>query len=112
MEATDEPFESRVKIRRHWKTGGSDTIRCYASMEGRVTLGELIQYFSSFVRTADFPLEVALNFATAVWDDQPTQDELDQRAARIARSNQRHEEWERETYQRLKAKFEGIEEDR
>lgn len=106
----EKPFEDRVSIRRHWKSKDHDGIRCYASMEGRVTLGDLIQYFARMARHNEFLLEVELNFATATWDDEATKEELDQRRQAKAHHDRRHAEWEWQTYERLKLKFEGPEE--
>jgi hypothetical protein len=53
------------------------------------------------------PGDIQLNFATAVWEEPPTADDLAARTAWRTKQAERQERWERETYLRLKAKFDA-----
>jgi hypothetical protein len=74
-------------------------------MEGRVTVQELIDHFAEHYPHVD-PMGIALNFVTAVWEEPATPEDIAQREANWAAQAERKERWERETYDRLKAKFE------
>jgi hypothetical protein len=90
--------------RRYWKDKNYDTMSCYMGMEGRVPLGELIAHLAEHHPHVD-PMTVELNYATAKWDEPPTDEDQAQREARRKDHDERHEKWERETYERLRAKY-------
>jgi len=90
--------------RRCWKDKNYATMTCYMGMEGRVPLGELIAHLAEHHPHID-PLAVELNYATAKWDDLPTTSDRIKLEASQRRQAERQEEWERETYERLKVKY-------
>lgn len=92
--------------RRYWKTKEYNTMQCYLAMKGRVPLGELLDHFAEKYPHVN-PRTVELNYATATWDEPPTDEDRENLAAKQACHAERHEKWERETYQRLKTKFAG-----
>jgi hypothetical protein len=98
--------EFRRHPSRSWKTADDDSgMRCYLGMQGRVTLRELLEHFAEEYPHVD-PMTLALNFATVVWDEPATPEDIAQREAFRAKQADRQERWERDTYARLKAKFE------
>lgn len=93
--------------RRTWQTAEENSnIRCFLGMRGRVTLHELIDHFAEHYPHVD-PYDLELNAATVTWEEPPTEEDLALRAARQQAHDERHARWERETYERLKDKFEG-----
>jgi len=98
--------EFRREPSRSWKTVDDNSeMSCYLGMQGRVTVRELIDHFKAQYPHVD-PMTVALNFVTAVWAEPATPEDIAQREAWRAKQAARTERWERETYDRLKAKFE------
>lgn len=94
-------------VRRTW--GGNtddDPTSCYLPMSGRVTLGELIDYLHANHPEVKNTRVVELNFATATWQEPPTAEEMAKRQAWWESKAQKQEDWERRTYERLKAKYE------
>lgn len=79
-------------------------MRSYMAVDGRVTVRELVAYMEENHPHID-PFGVELNFATAVWEDYQTDQEREQYRRHLADRERRTEEWERQTYERLKAKF-------
>ena len=95
------------EVRRTWATEADDSpMACRLSIQGRVTLGELIDYFHDNHPEVTNTRVLELNFATAKWEDRPTADELAKRKAFRSRRVNNLEKWERETLARLKAKYE------
>ena len=92
--------------RRLSSKGEGDHSSCYLSANGKVSLAELIIHLRE-VAPGKTPEEININFATVTWVDAPTAEEKAARAAAIEAHAVRHARWERETYERLKAKFEG-----
>lgn len=92
--------------RRRWKTKDYDVMTCYLGMSGRISLGDLLDHFTERYPHVDIRT-VELNFATVIWDESPTVDDRAKLAADQAWQAERQKRWERETYERLKAKFEG-----
>lgn len=90
--------------RRSWKTNAYDTMACYLGMKGRVPLGELLDHFAEKYPHVD-PRTLELNFATVVWDEPPTAEDVGKLEAWRADRAGRQERWERQTYERLKAKY-------
>ena len=95
-------------LRRHWQTAADDSdMRCYLSMKNRVTLREFMDYLTEDHPHID-PWSVQLNFGTATWTDRPTEEELAAREQWRAKQADRQEAWERQAYDRLKAKFDPV----
>lgn len=98
-------------LMRAWKTADEDSLmRCYLAMDGRVTIRDLVEHFAENHPAVD-PMALRLNFATVTWDEPPTPEDLADRAERNARHDERHARWERQMYEKLKAKFEGESDD-
>jgi hypothetical protein len=99
-------------IRRSFITKDNDDQRaCYMAVDGRVSIPDLIAHLEAVAPGT--PIEAfGLNFATVAWVDEATEDERRDRAAWRAEWAERHEQWERETYERLRLKFEAAEVDR
>jgi hypothetical protein len=92
-------------IRWTWKSRDNDTRVGYLAVDGRVSLGELVDHLMQVApHVSVFGLQ--LNWATVVWERDATPEEIAERRAVQARHDARHEQWERETYARLRAKFE------
>jgi hypothetical protein len=93
------------KPHRSWQSKDDDSqMRCYLGMEGRVTLGELVRHFAERYPHVD-PMSLELNYSTAAWSEPPTADEIANREKNRAWHAERLASWERETYDRLRAKF-------
>ena len=91
---------------RTWISKSDDSqMHCYLGMKGRVPLGELIAHFAEKYPHVD-PMTIELNYATATWSEPPTPEDIAQREANRLRHDERQERWERETYDRLKLKYE------
>jgi hypothetical protein len=80
-------------------------IRCHLGLKGRVTLGDLYRHFAEHYPDVDF-WNVEWAAASATWEDEPTEAERKQRAEWVRKQRERTENWERKTYERLRAKFE------
>lgn len=95
------------EIQRCWISASNDEqVKCYEGMRGRVALTTLIEHLAEVA--PGIPLDqFGINYATVTWVNQATEDERAKRAEQKARSAERHAKWEQETYERLKAKFEG-----
>jgi hypothetical protein len=94
-------------VRRSWESAESGSqVGCYLAVQGRVSLAALLAYLGEVApdRTPD---QFGINFATVTWTDAPTEEETQQRVRRKALHDERRAEWERTTYEELKAKFEG-----
>lgn len=75
-------------------------------MEGRVSLDQLIEHLQHIAprhTLSDF----YLNVATVSWEDDATAEEQAELAEWRRRRDERNSKWERETYLRLREKFEG-----
>lgn len=95
-------------IQRLWVSKDDDTMRsCYLRVDGRVSLGDLCTYLDSVIHESVDPTSLMLNFSTIRWEEPATDQERAERAEQIRRSDARREAWERETYLRLKEKFES-----
>lgn len=101
----DERMGEFEEVRRSWATKGEDSpMRCYMGVKGRVTLGELMTHIQEIYPNVAVS-DVELNFATAVWEEPPTADDLRKRQEARDKHERRIEEWERETYERLRRKY-------
>jgi hypothetical protein len=98
--------ELRDKATRSWASIKDDdsTMHCYLGMSGRVTVASLIAHFKEHYPHVD-PMGLRLNVATIVWEEPPTEDDLAKRDKWRAEKAERTERWERDTYERLKAKY-------
>ena len=96
----------RRRPSRSWKKDGDDSpMSCYLGMEyGRITLAELISHFEENYPHVD-PMALRINFPTVVWEEPPTAEDVEKRRAVRAWHEERTASWERDTYERLKAKF-------
>jgi hypothetical protein len=109
MSAMEKPVfgELRREPTRAWKKGTEDSpMQCYLGMQGRVTIAHLVEHFAENYPHVD-PMQLRLNFATATWEEPPTPADIAYREECRARHAERTEQWERETYERLKVKFEA-----
>lgn len=92
---------------RAWATADEDSpMVCYLGMEGRVTIGELIEHFAEKYPHVD-PMALRLNCATVKWEEAPTPEDIASREKNRAWQAARQERWERDAYARLKEKFEA-----
>lgn len=90
--------------RRSWITSASDSQRSNRLTVHRMTLRDLREHFADRYPDVDVDGLELVN-ALLYWEDEPTSDELEQRALIRRAHDARHEQWERETYARLHAKF-------
>lgn len=98
------------KPRRSWKSSADDSpMHCYLGMHHRITMPELVAYFAEHYPHVD-PNTLQMNFITVVWDEPATEEERTRRTEHHAAHDARHAKWERDTYERLKEKFESAEE--
>lgn len=98
-----------VRVTRTFKNHRKPWIvHCYATMKNRLTLREIFDLFTEEYPDID-PWSVELNFTSAVWDDEPTADEIAKWEEWERKQATRQDRWEREMYTKLKAKFEGTE---
>jgi hypothetical protein len=91
---------------RSWVSKDSDRRRVYSGMIGRLSLAELRAFLDEHAPGVPDD-QVMLNYATVVWETDPTEDELTQREQQRRRQAERQTEWERGMYEKLKAKFES-----
>lgn len=109
MSDVDDEFVQnfRRESLRAWKTQGDDSpMVCFLGMRHRVTLAEIRDHFAEHYPHVDL-WSVELNYSTAKWEEPPTPEDVAARVAARANHVERQERWERETYERLKLKFEG-----
>lgn len=96
------------EIRRNIISKDDDDHRsCYMGMQGRLSLADLIDHLSVVAPGKSLD-EIGINFATVKWVDDATDEEKRDRAERQRRADERHAQWERETYERLKVKFGSV----
>jgi hypothetical protein len=94
-------------IRRAWiNADDDDEVRCYAAMDGRITLADLCEHMAAVA--PGVPLDqIDVNFGTLVWVAPATDEERSKRAEWRDQQQLRHEKWERAAYLQLKKKFEN-----
>jgi hypothetical protein len=90
---------------RSWVSKDSNRRRVYSGMMGRLSLAELRTFLDEQASSVPDD-QVMLNYATVVWETDPTDEELAQREQQKRRQAERQAEWERSMYEKLKAKFE------
>ena len=98
-----EPGKPR-DIRWTWASKDNDLRTGYMSVDGRVSIADLIEHMHRVAPGVDLA-DIQVNWATVVWHRQATAEELAIRAEAIRRHDERHEAWERETLARLTAKY-------
>lgn len=101
-EKTEAAFH---EVRRSWLTSKNvDECRNYLGMHGRISVASLLSHMATIAPHVT-PDQMLLNFATVTWTDASTPEERDERIARKEAAQARTDAWERETYERLHAKF-------
>lgn len=81
-------------------------VDCYLGIR-KVTLGELREHFAEHYPEVDFEA-LEIGGIQLHWEDEPTLDELERSERQRRNHAEKHEKWERDTYTRLKAKFEPV----
>jgi hypothetical protein len=76
----------------------------YVRVEGRITLADIIKFADE---NDIVPEQLNLPWPTLQWLSPETPDEVAERVAQNQRAAERRERWERETYEQLRARFEG-----
>jgi hypothetical protein len=96
----------KIKEARRSRTSSKpdSTITVYMGMEGRLPLGELLDYLSEHHPHID-PRLVELNYATAKWEEPATDEDRAKWEAHRLDSVRRREAWELKTYEELRAKY-------
>jgi hypothetical protein len=79
---------------------------CFMGMDGRVTLAALIDHLREVAPGKGLD-EIGINFGTVRWVDAATDAEKRTRAEWREKSAAQKAKWERETYERLRLKFES-----
>jgi hypothetical protein len=92
------------EIRWTWQSNDNDLRRGYMSVDGRVSIADLIAHMAEVAPGVDLA-DIEANWATVVWTRQATADELAARAEATRRNEERREAWERETLARLIKKY-------
>lgn len=93
-------------LTRSWvNTDPGSLIRCYMSVDGRVSIRDLTDYFAQHHPHVNVP-DVTVSFSTLAWEEMPTEQDHAERDRHTEARRLRTEKWERETYERLKLKFE------
>jgi hypothetical protein len=88
-----------------WVSQQSDVRKVYVTIDGKATIAEIVAHAQSLDPPAN-PDELLLS-GSYTWTRPNTAEEQAQRDKWRAEAAARHDEWERETYERLKAKFGG-----
>lgn len=98
--------EFRRQPTKSWKKEDDHSgMTCYLGMSGRLTIRDIFAHFAEHYPHVD-PMDLRLNFATAVWDEPATEDDIALRQAQRASYLRKTEQWEREQLARLKEKYE------
>lgn len=93
-----EPF------RWSWKTSDGDLLAGYAGIKGTISVTELIAHVRKTLPDIS-PDDIEVNFATIRVVRPATDEEIQERECWKKRQEERHEKWERETYERLREKY-------
>jgi hypothetical protein len=89
-----------------WASKDNDLRTGYLAVDGRLSIAELIEHMRTLA--PGVPLEeLEINWATVVWHRPANEEELAQRREAQRRYDERHEAWERKTYERLAEKYGG-----
>lgn len=104
---SDEKPKIDEKPRRYLKDfKGPMRMACYLQVR-KMSFGELRVHFAEHYPDVDFD-SLEIGGIQLRWEDDPTLDEQEERGRQIRAHDERHEKWERETYARLRAKFEPV----
>lgn len=98
--------EGRVRRFGDLNDAGELVMNCYFYPAGLTTLADLLARLQEEAPDVD-PATVNLTLSSAQWQDAASAEELTRWEAWRSQRIKRTEKWERETYRRLKAKFEG-----
>ena len=82
----------------------SDEITVYETVSGRPSVADLLAHLQEVAPHAPLD-EIGINYATVKWTRPATPEEQAKRAEQERKHDERHEQWEKETYERLKAKY-------
>ncbi len=100
-----EPPFTLGEPRRMWNDIDPPTMRVILPFAGRATVAELVGLAAQLGIPQD---GLSINHAQHVsWVEPATMREILAREESNRRHAERHEKWERDTYERLRAKFEG-----
>ena len=90
--------------RFYWKSQDSDLRTGYAHMRGRMSAATFVEMLAAIA--PGVPLDkIGITFGTAKWTRPATAEELAEREEWRAKADLKAQEWERQTYERLKAKY-------
>lgn len=92
------------EIRWSWKSKNNYLRTGYMAVDGRISLADLNTLMAEVAPGVN-PADIKVNWATAVWDRDATDDEIAKRTLAEAAWEARHEKWERETLAKLTAKY-------
>lgn len=92
------------EIRWLWESRDNDLRRGYMSVDGRVSITDLIAHMAEVAPGVDLA-DIEVNWATVVWTRPATAEELAARDEANRRGRERHEAWERRTLAHLIAKY-------
>lgn len=92
------------EIRWTWQSKDNDARVAYMAVDGRISVADLVERMAELAPGVDMA-DVQINWATVVWTRSATADELAVREEANKRAAQRHEKWERETFERLRKKY-------
>jgi hypothetical protein len=97
--------ESPRRYFKSHKNPENPRVVCYLGIR-KVTFGELREHFAERYPEVDFD-SLVIGGLQLQWEDEPWPDELAARERQRRAYDERHEQWERKTYERLRVKFEG-----
>jgi hypothetical protein len=106
---SDEKPKIDEKSRRYLKSHKdpeNPRVDCYLGIR-KVTLDELRDHFVVHYPDIDFG-SLEIGGIRLHWIDEPTSEELELLARQQKDHAEKHKEWERKTYERLRAKFEDV----
>ena len=92
-------------VRWSWKSNDSTIRSGYAGIDGTVSITDLLAHVRTILPDIS-PDDIQINFATFRITREATPEEIAERQCHQQAQAERHEKWERETYERLKVKYE------
>lgn len=92
------------EIRWSWESNDTDLRRAYMSVDGRMSIGDLIAHMAQVAPGVD-PADIEVNWGTVVWTRPATAEELAAREEATRQQRERREEWERRMLTQLLAKY-------
>lgn len=93
-----------TEINRSLKTHERKEVACRTFVEGKVTLKELVDFVQANVPR--YVKDMTIHNAMIMWTDEMTAAEKAAADEWKKKAEERHEEWERKMYEKLKAKYE------